>query len=261
MFSGGVTSWAAAKRVADQYGTDDLALLFADTLIEDEDLYRFLDEAAANVGGELIRIAEGRTPFEVFRDVRFLGNTRVDPCSRILKRDLMAAWMDANRDPADTLIAYGFDALEGHRMDRLTSRADDPWRRWAPLLEPPYLPKARLIDWLKAEGVEPPRLYGLGFSHNNCGGGCVKAGQAAWAKLLRVMPDRYAKWEADEDAFRKDIAPAASILRDRRGGTTRPMPLKEFRERTQSGVEFDKDDWGSCGCFQVAEGVQQGVLL
>ena len=46
MFSGGAGSWMTAKRVAEKHGTDNLILLFADTLIEDEDLYRFLDEAA-----------------------------------------------------------------------------------------------------------------------------------------------------------------------------------------------------------------------
>jgi len=68
MFSGGIGSWAAAKRVAAVHGTAGLILLFTDTLIEDADLYRFLADAAVNVGGQLVRIAEGRTPWEVFRD-------------------------------------------------------------------------------------------------------------------------------------------------------------------------------------------------
>ena len=50
-FSGGVGSWAAAKRVAAKHGTADLTLLFADVLIEDDDLYTFLVRAAANVTG------------------------------------------------------------------------------------------------------------------------------------------------------------------------------------------------------------------
>jgi len=70
MFSGGAGSWATAKLVAERHGTDGLTLLFADTKIEDEDTYRFLHEAAANVGGELVVTAEGRTPWEVFKDRR-----------------------------------------------------------------------------------------------------------------------------------------------------------------------------------------------
>jgi len=50
-YSGGAGSWAAAMRVAEQHGTDGLTLLFEDTLIEDQDTYRFLIEAAAVVYG------------------------------------------------------------------------------------------------------------------------------------------------------------------------------------------------------------------
>lgn len=45
-FSSGIGSWAAAKRVAEQHGTENLVLLFADTGIEDQDNYRFLLDAA-----------------------------------------------------------------------------------------------------------------------------------------------------------------------------------------------------------------------
>ena len=48
-FSGGIGSWAAAKRVAMRPDVKHITLLFADTLIEDEDLYRFLDDATANI--------------------------------------------------------------------------------------------------------------------------------------------------------------------------------------------------------------------
>ncbi|MFC0213886.1 hypothetical protein ACFFK0_15755 [Paenibacillus chartarius] len=50
MYSGGIGSWAVAKRVVQQFGSDRLALLFADTRMEDEDLYRFLEESAQEIG-------------------------------------------------------------------------------------------------------------------------------------------------------------------------------------------------------------------
>ena len=37
------------------------------------------------------------------------------------------------------------------------------------------------------------KLYELGFSHNNCGGVCVRAGRKHWLHLLDVFPDRYAQ--------------------------------------------------------------------
>jgi len=251
MFSGGAGSWAAARRVASEHGTGRLTLLFADTLIEDADLYRFLDEAAANVGGELVTIADGRTPWEVFRDVRFLGNTRVDPCSRVLKREILDRWLVDNCDPHDTVVYLGISWDEAHRLTRASARfAAKGWTCRAPLCEEPLPPMgtAWALDALRAAGIEPPRLYAMGFPHNNCGGFCIKAGKAHFALLLRRMPDRYAYHEAQEESLRAELGDV-SILRDRTGGTTTPMTLRAFRDRVQSQLSFDSDEWGGCGCF------------
>lgn len=246
MFSGGVGSWATAKRVAERHGAKDLTLLFADTLIEDEDLYRFLKDAAANIGGQFVRIADGRSPWEVFRDEKYIGNTRADPCSRVLKRELLDKWRNENLTPDEARCYVGIDWSEIHRFERL-KKIVAPWVYEAPLCEPPYLEKPALIRWLKREGIEPPRLYAMGFPHNNCGGFCVKAGQAQFALLLRKMPERYAEHEAKERELR-GVLGNHSILRDRVGGTTKPMTLEEFRKRIEAKGEVDLYDWGGCGC-------------
>lgn len=43
--------------------------------------------------------------------------------------------------------------------------------------EAPYLSKVDMLEVLKADGIEPPRLYAMGFAHNNCGGFCCRAGR------------------------------------------------------------------------------------
>jgi PP-loop superfamily ATP-utilizing enzyme len=78
-YSGGIGSWAAAKRVAARHGTTDLVLLTADTQVEDPDLWRFVHDSAAEIGVQPTIVADGRSPFEVFADVRFLGNSRLAP--------------------------------------------------------------------------------------------------------------------------------------------------------------------------------------
>ena len=249
MFSGGAGSWATARRVAERHGTDGLILLFADTLIEDEDLYRFLDEAAANVGGELVRVAEGRDPWQVFFDEKFLGNTRVDPCSRVLKRKFLRDWLDANCDPADTVVYLGIDWSESHRFER-AAKHWAPWTAEAPLCEPPYLLKAQILGDLELAGIAPPRLYDLGFAHNNCGGFCIKGGQAQFENLLRKFPERYAYHEQREQELRDYLGKDVAILRDRRGGMTKPLTLRAFRERLEEAPSlFDSDEWGGCACF------------
>lgn len=246
-FSGGVGSWATARRVADRPGVDDLVLLFADTLIEDEDLYRFVDEAARDVGAELIRIAEGRDPWQVFNDERYLGNSRIDPCSKVLKRQLIRKWLEANRDPAETVVYLGIDWSEVHRFERAQPRWA-PWAIEAPLTEPPLVDKTELLDDLRARGIEPPRLYGMGFAHNNCGGFCVKAGQGQFALLLETMPERYAYHEAQEEQLRARLGADVAIMTDRRGGTRKPLTMRALRERLEAGQGCDRLDVGGCGC-------------
>jgi hypothetical protein len=247
MFSGGVCSWAAAKRVVERHGKEGVVLLFADTKMEDEDLYRFLDEAALNVGVPLIKIADGRTPWGVMQDMKFIASSRVDPCSRILKRELLNKWRTDHCDPAITTTHFGLSWDEAERSERLLKR-HLPWKCGSPMVDRPWVSKQMMFDWLKREGIEAPRLYALGFPHNNCGGFCVKAGQAHFALLLRTMPERYAFHEAQEEAMRAKVGDH-SIMNDRAGGgPRRPLSMKEFRERIEARQTHDEFDWGGCGC-------------
>lgn len=248
-FSGGVGSWAAAKRVASKFGPENMLLLFADTRMEDEDLYRFLDEASEDIGAPLVRISDGRTPWELFKDKRFLGNTQVDLCSRILKRELLNDWIQKNCDPRATTIVFGIDWTEEHRFDKIIQHWE-PWPVWAPMLEEPYLTKQEMLKMLDDAWLRLPRLYTMGFPHNNCGGFCVKAGMAQFAHLLKMLPERYAYHEVMEEEFRRLVEKDVAILRSRRGGKKVPMTLKELRERIEVGDTkyIDKYEWGGCGC-------------
>lgn len=248
MFSGGVGSWAAASRVIEQHGRDGVTLLFADTLAEDDDLYRFIDEAAGKLGVPLVKVQDGRTPWQVFRDVRHIGNTRIAPCSHLLKQAPCRRWLEENTVPSSTAIYVGIDWSEEHRLAAVVRH----WQPYAeivdaPLCQPPYVDKSQVLQALSATGIRPPRLYEMGFPHNNCGGACVKAGHAQWRLLLRTNPARYAQEEARECELRGLLGDVA-ILRDRRGGRTRPLPLSVLRERTPVASGED-DEWGGCGCF------------
>lgn len=246
MFSGGVCSWAAAKRVAEQHGTENMVLLFADTKMEDEDLYRFLHEAAKNVGAPLVIISDGRTPWELMDDHNSFANTRMDFCSRTLKRELLDKWRNQHCTVETTTIYLGLSWDEGHRVHRVKQLCK-PWNYQAPMADRPWVSKDMMFEMLKNNGIKKPRLYELGFPHNNCGGFCVKAGQAHFAHLLRVMPERYAWHEENEERLRQKVGDY-SLLRDRTGGTTKALTLKQLRERIEMQGDFDSFDWGGCGC-------------
>lgn len=245
-FSGGICSFWAAQRVIDFYGKTDVVLLFADTMMEDEDLYRFLMDAVAYLGVPITRIADGRTPWQVFSDEAFLGNSRVDLCSRILKRELLDKWHRVNCDPASTTLYVGIDWTEEHRLTRLQLRKP-LWNIQAPMTGKPLWDKCQMTTELSKIGIQPPKLYKMGFPHNNCGGFCIKAGQAHFAHLLKVMPERYAWHEANENKMRERLG-NVSIMKDRRGGKQTTLSMAQLRERVESGEEFDRFDWGGCGC-------------
>jgi hypothetical protein len=257
MFSGGIGSWAAAKRVAEQYGTEDLYLVFTDVkgnnpsphVGEDPDTYRFIEDAVANIGGHYVYINTGKDIWEVFKDKRFLGNSRLANCSHELKQKPARKWLEENCDPEDTVVYVGIDWMETHRIPSIM-RNYLPYKAETPLTEAPYLDKKDMIAWAESEGLKPPRLYELGFPHNNCGGGCVRAGQGQFKKLLELMPERYAEWEKQEQKMRDFLDRDVSILRKQTNGQQAFISLKQLRESTTiQGELFDEFDIGGCGCF------------
>ncbi len=231
-YSGGIGSWAATQRVIAEHGTANLVLLVADTRVEDPDLWRFVHDSTTHVGVPPTVVADGRTPFEVFHDQRFLGNSRVAPCSAILKQRPSRAWLTAHADPADTILYVGIDWSETRRIPAI-ERGWAPWTVRFPMCDPPYLSKQDMLDWCASLGVRPPLLYDKAFSHNNCGGVCVRGGQKHWLHLLEVFPDRYAEAEAREQQLRAELGDVA-ILRERRGGRSRPLTLTELRRRQRA---------------------------
>ena len=63
--SGGTASAVAADRVLNKYGHEFTTLWFADTLWEDEDLYRFLKDLESRWEKKIVRFTDGRTPLQL----------------------------------------------------------------------------------------------------------------------------------------------------------------------------------------------------
>ena len=250
MYSGGKASWLAAHKVKEAYPEDLIQLVFTDTKTEDEDLYRFLKEGAEALDLPLVWLADGRDIWEVFKDNRFLGNNRVPVCSRVLKQEASDSWVRDNCDPDSTTLYFGIDWTESHRAERIPER----WQPYAvefPLLWEPVTEKEEADILLARYGIKQPRLYDLGAPHNNCGGMCVRAGHGHFKWALSALPNRFAQWEKKEEEMRQFLDADVAILRDRRGGESKPLTLKDFRERIESKqtAQLDFDEWGGCGCM------------
>lgn len=243
-FSGGLGSFGAALAVAEKHGTGNLTLLIADTGIEDPDLWRFADDTSRLLGVPLTKVADGRTPWELFRDKRFLGNDRITPCTKYLKQIPCRKWMKAHAPVDDSVVYIGIEKTPRDRARiRAIARNWKPWRVQFPLCAKrmPELSKedskTQLMDLARWYGIEPPRLYALGFEHNNCGGTCVRAGQKQWKLTLDVLPERFAEAERHEAGLR-ELLGDVTILRERRKGVAHSLPLSTIRRRQEAVAAF-----------------------
>lgn len=263
--SGGLAS-AANALLAHEMG-EPFVMWFADTNAEDDDLHRFLYDIECLNIGPLIRLKDGRDPWDVFVDEEYIGNSRTAPCSRILKTDLIQKYLDIFAHPDDPII-IGFGDEEELRQSRAA-------KRWAPrpvrsLIAEKHMGQGAIKDLVCGKyGIKEPRLYGMGFPHNNCSGGCPRAGQGQFALLLDRRPSVYAKAEQRNEWARKMImmkaaqriaagtykgksaaGPHGGFIRVQRNGVTEYLHMKEFRERVQSGELIPANyEMGGCGCF------------
>jgi hypothetical protein len=265
-FSGGLCSFFSSLRLVQEYGPSNVVNLFADVLIEHKDLYDFNRRSEDLLGVPITRISLEISPWQLFRKEGLIGNDRSPICSIRLKRQPLNDWMDANFEldsrqqnafygPAT--VALGFDFTEWNRVNDFQN-AHPTWRVLAPMTEAPIWDKCRMIREAEKLGFKTPELYALGFPHNNCGGACVKAGISHFVHLYKVLPAKFIEWENEELHTQEEFRIRGisnwqfTILKDRRGGITRPLTLRSLRFRIEAGEKFPEDDWGGCGCAAAA---------
>lgn len=243
MFSGGASSAYAAYTMVQKYGKENCILFFTNTLWEDEDNYRFMDEVAEYLGVELTERLDGRNPEEVFHDTRFLGNSRMAKCSEVLKVRQTVLFIDdelINKRNLQPILYFGIGPHEKHRADRLTEFYEhnciEPIESRFPMIDS-YVEEGRVRDIIENEwGIKLPRMYYYEytegdekgqkiFTHANCGGRCVRGGFQHYKGLYLVWKDQYMKQEEMEERFRKEFDKNVSILKK----DSKPYTLKRYR--------------------------------
>ncbi|MEC3884844.1 hypothetical protein VKA52_14005 [Halobacillus sp. HZG1] len=285
-YSGGLGSWATAKRVINRHGKDNVICLFTDTLIEDADLYRFLLETTAEMyninqsdlidktnnipetshetmearkkylkqlseetnkrNPNFIWLNDGRDPWDVFKDKRFLGNSLLANCSHELKQKMSEKWIKEKFEPRECTLYLGIDWTEEHRI-KAPKKNWLPYQVEFPMCEEPLWTKIDMAKLLEQTGIKRPMLYEQGFSHNNCGGFCVRAGQGHFAQLWETKPRLYKYHEEREKEMREFLNRDVTIL----------SKTKTVEEWVQPKLyKIDEIDPGS----ELYEEIQNGLL-
>lgn len=278
--SGGLGSLEAAKRSIEKYGKENVRLVFADVkgigqhdwlkmptiskLLherfggESRDTYKFLWDISYHLDMPIERIEDSRSIWDIFYDSKALrlviggGKTFFCPASEKLKRQVIVDWCKDNFEDYTYTLVLGMAWDEAHRL----KRAEYYWRKqlgWdidviSPNMEKPYATNARTTVWLNEAGIELPSAYAQGFSHNNCGGGCVQAGQGHFANLYHVRPDVYEYWAWMEYQIQKAIGKPYTILKITRGGQALPVSLYDFVDYIKRG-DYQSLDFAGCACF------------
>jgi hypothetical protein len=259
-FSGGLCSFWSAWRDVREFGPENVVLLFADTLVESDDLYQFLKDASALLGVPVTRVSRELTPWQLFRREHMIGNNKYPICSVMLKRDVLDGWMlshyEMNPDQGNMLLqkaslSLGFDWEELERTNDMR-REHPTWTIRAPMQEPPIWDKCKMQREAEKLGLKIADAYVQGFTHNNCGKRCVRAGISHWVHLYHMDRAAFLSWAAEEWSCKLYLESIGvqplSMLKDRRGGEVNNLYLFQLKGRIDVGEQFDKHEWGGCGC-------------
>lgn len=269
--SGGVSSAVSTDRVIQKHGTGKVIKWFADTLVEDDDLYRFLADCLTRWGepeaawwllnkrkrradgrimrkriGNFVYHTEGKTPEWIAWEHKIIPNQKIAPCTYELKIRPFSKMIDKMRGQGSFVVCLGYNVFE---IDRIRKRQN--WHRYNGKPRPPQGYQVRYsgvyeaypllwhpriydpFEVVRSWGIEIPRLYTEGFDNNNCNGECWRGGIAHWNRLRVVRPDRFQHKKAWEQLAQKRLGTDRARLRDQSGGKVEPLTLLELQERNE----------------------------
>ena len=245
--SGGLSSAWVANWAKQNLSENETVFYFNDTKWEHPDLYRFLKEISVKIGFTITEDSDGRTPEEIFRDKKFLGNNRTALCSVHLKAKRLQKYATT-----EDVVYFGIDCgphelKRAARISMLYARLGIKTR--FPIIET-GTKRREMAAWLTDINVEMPELYQRGFEHNNCAGGCVRAGIKQWKKLYYEYPEIYAERERVEREFNERSKTHYTFLKN--------ISLADLRKKITENAELPFDDateWhGECvGICEVME--------
>ncbi|ADO59955.2 hypothetical protein PPSC2_28410 (plasmid) [Paenibacillus polymyxa SC2] len=252
-FSGGKASFAVADFVKRMYPEDNIVLYFTDVMWENEDLYRFIKEASDKLQLPLLTHSKGINPLQLMFEKKLVYNSRIGDCSKILKMQVASRFLKKGKRPKveywrnkkylvdddfiqDAILYFGIGFDELHRQDAIIKNWK-PFKVSMPLIDN-YIDIDEVLTSYK---ICQPIMYDLGFSHNNCNGRCVKAGQGHYKNLKIKMPDIFKKIMEQEHHLKICVSAyryIKSIESDGRDGFS-----EEYRSKLYEELDYAYRDY------------------
>src|SRR3990167_6138612 len=105
-FSSGLSSAIATDSVLSRFGSDNIDIIFEDTLFEDDDNYRFLRDCENRWNKKIIVLCEGFNPYEIAEKKQLIPNSRMAPCTFQLKINPFKKYLEKNYEWGIIYIGY-----------------------------------------------------------------------------------------------------------------------------------------------------------
>jgi hypothetical protein len=184
-WSGGITSSVACKIAIDLYGKENVRIIFIDTMNEDKDTYRFMEDCSKwyDLPIETIKHHKFKSIEEVWIKYKALNNAKGAVCSSTLKRSVREKWEKENEWEHQV---FGFDLKESKRALGMVLNHSQT-KPIFPLMMYGYS-KEDCINIVQEAGLKVPNAYSMGYLNNNCLGqnfGCTQGGIGYWQKIAR----------------------------------------------------------------------------
>ena len=184
-FSCGAASAIASKLAVKKYKNIDV--VYCDTGGEHESNYKFLKGVEKWIDKEItiLKSKKYNSHFDVFRKTKYLQGIAGARCTTELKKKLRLEYQRP-----DDIHIFGYTSDEKKRADKFVNHNPELYVDW--ILIENGISKENCLGMLWQSGIELPKMYELGYNHNNCIG-CVKGGMGYWNKIRKDFPDHFKK--------------------------------------------------------------------
>ena len=121
--------------------------------------------------------------FDVFEKEKYLYGHLGSRCTLELKKKLRIKYQKP-----DDIHIFGYTLEEKKRANKFESFNPELFVDW--ILIDRQLDKKDCLGIIWQQGIKLPKMYDLGYDHNNCIG-CVKGGMGYWNKIRIDFPDHF----------------------------------------------------------------------
>lgn len=188
-FSCGITSAVACKLALDEYGKDNVDIVYIGIKSAHEDNARFIKDCEKWYGKEIKthKSKKYEDQFEVIEQTKYVNGANGARCTLELKKQVRFDIQKKFQYDAQ-IFGFEFSVKEINRSLRFKEQYPET-NPLFPLIDF-KLNKDQCANIAIKVGIGLPTMYKLGYNNNNCIG-CVKGGKGYWNKIRKDFPEHF----------------------------------------------------------------------